>query len=144
MRWILIILTSFICISCSHVKNYENVHKDFIPTVKRFEKEAAKRGYHVDLSNAHIQYGSMIPLWGGYCNAWSRKIFVNPMMKGSPRSYLDTVIIHELGHCAFGMHHRRTDGASLMSPRPDRIFWIDPWNKDYLDEFFSEEHFDEL
>jgi len=118
--------------------------------VDKFKEYSVKRGRHIDMSGIVIGFTSKTLTSNAYsqgtigrCYTASKVIVINKD-KWSELSNIEkeSVVIHELGHCAMGLKHNEGHDVnqwpiSIMYPSVDISYYYEQ-NKDvYLDRLFE-------
>lgn len=132
--------------------SFANVQTELWPYFKRFEEEAARRGYTIDLQDANIT-GVISDISTnhviGQCTYNSRepeKVTIDkPFWDKASDLGKEFVVFHELGHCYLGRNHDESvdaRGICLSIMRSGTGTCRDSYNtttrKALIDELFSD------
>lgn len=126
--------------SCSGAKYFSkpSVHDDFKPSLERLKSELNKRGLEPLREKITIRYEDPgVEGAAAACYPMGNLIKVRPDYADRPQSHKDLIILHEIGHCWFGLPHVGGNDR-IMSPGGfTEELKNDPWRSEYIEKYFN-------
>lgn len=137
----------------NEIRSYSNVDSRLWVIFTKFEMEAAKRGYVIDLEKEGI-IGNISEIENehavGVCNYNANEpntiIIDASYWKRVNELRREKIVFHELGHCLLGRHHRDDvdeKGVCVSIMRSGAGGCLDFYNSvnraDYIDELFEQQ-----